>query len=148
MRLPHTVAALLVATTVASGCAAPQLSAQRQREDMAWYAQDSVGFARTVTDAVDQAFVAGNEKSALLARAAILAHHAKEQKALAQADGANAAGGSEASTLTLADLRARNDALHQERMTLEREWDVWQVQQGVKKADATELIYDRRQPGC
>ena len=148
MRLPHTVAALLVATAVASGCTAPQLSAQRQREDMAWFAQDSAGFARTVTTAVDQAFVPGNDKSALLARAAILAHHAKEQKALAEADVATAAGGTDASARALADLQARGEALRQERIVLEREWDVWQVQHGVKKADATEMVYDRRLPDC
>ena len=140
----------------------PQATPQQQRENLAWSAEDTRSFARYVGDFVMnhesktyQGAAAG--KSALLARAEILQHHAEAQAqrvAALELDGST----NSASALrnlkdlkTLKDLKARNDGLRRERAALDHEWDVWQVQLGIKKAEDTELSYIPESPddaGC
>lgn len=126
------------------GCASMQPSPQQQqRADLAWRAEDTRNFARFVGEFVTNHQPvadggAGPDKSALLARAEILQQHAQvqaERVAGFVADGSRAAG------ITIQDLQARDDGLRRERSALNHEWDVWQVQLGIKRAADTELSY-------
>lgn len=137
-------AALLIATVIA-GCSAPQATVQAQRERLAWAASDTAAQARLVDEYVGKSFVATSEKSAILARSAILATHAADLSR--RIAGFNDDGSKQAAS-TLVDLQARADGLAEERRALEREWDIWQVQQGLKTAGDARFIYQPRDPDC
>jgi len=144
-RLSIAASSLLAFAMLANlgGCASMQATPQPQRADLAWRAEDTRNFARFVGEFVRNhqpvtAGGAGPDKSALLARAEILQQHAQvqaERVAEFVADGSRAAG------TTLQDLQARDDGLRRERAALNHEWDVWQVQLGIKQAADTELSY-------
>ena len=150
--MPRTrTTALLASILLASfaGCATTppaKPTVQAQRENLAWVASDTAAQARLVDEFVAKSFSpAGPDKAALLARSAILATHAAEQsKRVAEFKD----DGTEASARALQDLQARAEGLAEERRALEREWDIWQVQQGLKTAGDVRLIYQPRGPGC
>ncbi|MEY4821287.1 MAG: hypothetical protein RLY72_939 [Planctomycetota bacterium] len=126
------------AGTTVVGCTAIQSTPQQQRENLAWSAEDTRIFARFVGEFVKNHQGAATDKTALLARAEILLQHAQTQAAQVKSFEAD---GSRKSGVTLKDLQARNDGLRRERSELNHEWDVWQVQIGIKKAEDTELSY-------
>ncbi len=126
------------AGTTVVGCTAIQSTPQQQRENLAWSAEDTRSFARFVGEFVKNHQGASTDKAALLARAEILLQHAQTQAAQVKSFEAD---GSRKSGVTLKDLQARNDGLRRERSELNHEWDVWQVQIGIKKAEDTELSY-------
>lgn len=130
---------------VITGCTAPQPSVQAQRERLAWSAGDTAAQARLVDEYVGKSFVATSEKSAILARSAILATHATD---LSRRIAEFKDDGSQAAASTLIDLQARADGLAEERRALEREWDIWQVQQGLKTAGDARFIYQPKGPDC
>ncbi len=144
------------ATTQATTQIKPQATPQQQRENLAWSAEDTRSFARYVGDFVMnhesktyQGAAAG--KSALLARAEILQHHAEAQAQRVAALELDGSTNTASALRTLKDLKARNDGLRRERAALDHEWDVWQVQLGIKKAEDTELSYIPESPddaGC
>jgi hypothetical protein len=138
------IAALLLAPVIA-GCAAPQPTVQAQRERLAWSASDTAAQARLVDEYVGKSFVATSEKSAILARSAILATHATD---LSRRIAEFKDDGSQAAASMLIDLQARADGLAEERRALEREWDIWQVQQGLKTAGDARFIYQPKNPDC
>ncbi|MBM4100333.1 MAG: hypothetical protein FJ260_10370 [Planctomycetes bacterium] len=147
MRQTQNLILALLAPIVA-GCAATQPApqwVQAQRESPAWTASDTAPQARLVDEYVGKSFAAGTEKSALLARSAILATHAAEQsKRVAEFKD----DGTEESARSLQDPQARAEGLAEERRALQREWAIWQVQQGVRTVGDDTLIYQPRGPGC
>lgn len=135
-------------TTPATAHSKAQTTPQQQRENLAWSAEDTRNFARYVGEFVQNRESASADKSALLARAEILQQHAQAQ---AQRVAGLEFDGSPKSIIALKDLRARNDGLRHERAALNHEWDVWQVQLGIKQAEDTELSYTPELPddgGC
>lgn len=148
--MPRTDATTLTGLLLASlaGCAATQPAqptVKTQCEALAWAASDTAAQARLVDEFVGKSFVAGPDKATLLARSAILATHAAAQsKRVAEFKD----DGSEASARALADLQARAEGLAEECRALQREWEIWQVQQGLKPAGDVGLIYQPRGPGC
>jgi len=136
--------ALLLAPVIA-GCAAPQPTVQAQRERLAWTATDTAAQARLVDEYVGKSFVATSEKSAMLARSAILATHAAD---LSRRIAEFKDDGSARAASTLVDLQARAEGLAEERRALEREWDIWQVQQGLKTAGDARFIYQPKDNDC
>jgi hypothetical protein len=157
--LPFAASLAGCGTTQTTSQTKPQATPQQQRENLAWSAEDTRSFARYVGD-----FVANHEsktyqgaaadKSALLARAEILQQHAQVQAqriAGLEFDGSPKSINALKDLNTLKDLKARNDGLRRERAALDHEWDVWQVQIGIKKAEDTELSYIPELPedaGC
>ena len=54
----------------------------------------------------------------------------------------------EASEFAIKDLAARAEGLWEERAALNRAWDLWQVQHGLKRAEDTDLVYRAVAGGC
>ena len=133
--------ALSLALAVSSlvGCATAPTKAPtvgRLKEDLGWSAQESVQFARFVRDFVERSEVPADGKPMLIARAAVLEQHAKTMlDRLDRYDATGMAG----RDIESADLTARLAAIRGERNSLEFEWNVWQVANGVKRAEDTEL---------
>ena len=81
----------------------------------------------------------------MVARAAVLEQHGKTLLThLAQYQASGLAG----SNIESADLTARIAAIRAERTSLEFEWNVWQVANGVKRAEDTELRLVMPQTDC
>lgn len=135
---------LFILATVA-GCATPQAAGKKSNPDFVWAANDTGNFARFAEDFVKRSQLPSEGASAILARAAILNHHAQMQEKLAQACKAK---GPSASASELNDLAARAAGLREERMALYHELTVWQVQHGFTKAEDTDLIYVQGNSDC
>ncbi len=108
------------------------------REAIAWSANDTLTFANFASEFVGHSPVPAESKSALLARAAMLAHHASKQSKRIEAYGAKDAS---AEPAELRDLQARDEGLRDERRDLASELSVWQVQHGLIRAEDTDLVY-------
>lgn len=112
---------------------------------IAWSANDTLTFANFTAEFVGHSAAPAESKSALLARAAMLAHHASKQSQRIEAFGAK---GSSAEPSDLKDLQARDEGLRNERRELASELSVWQVQHGLIRAEDTDLVYVPVEPGC
>ena len=134
---------LLVASM--TGCATTKVSSQVNRDNVAWAADDTSIFAKFVEDFVKNAPVPAGDKSAMLARASILAKHSQQQAQLAEAIKSK---GSKATESEMLDLQARAVGLREERTALDRELRVWQVQHGLLKPEDIGLIYVQSNGGC
>ena len=116
----------------------PEKRAALLRDDMLWRASSSRDFAGLVQTYISREFVDAASRTHLNAMALVLAAHAQ---AMAAEIHAYKADDSETSRRTLELLRARSDALRDERIALEREWNIWQVEHGLKKAEDVELLF-------
>ncbi len=105
-------------------------------EDLVHQAKDTEIFARFVGDFVERHSALASEKTAILARASIVAHQADRQAAKAAAYVNH---DTEESARELRGLRLRAVRLGEERVVLEREFGVWQVEQGVIRAEDLDL---------
>jgi hypothetical protein len=139
---PLLLTTALLSSAAVVGCASTQATPQQRRENLAWSAEDTRNFARFVGEFVRNREGASADNPALLARAEILRQHAEDQsRRVAAYQVACETGAPQGSEATLDDLQRRNEGLRRERAALNHEWDVWQVQIGVKKAEDTELSY-------
>ncbi|MFO0783484.1 MAG: hypothetical protein U0636_07355 [Phycisphaerales bacterium] len=108
------------------------------RDDMLWRAGSARDFAGLVQTYINREFVDAAARTHLNAMALVVAAHAQVMAAEINAFKAD---DSEASRRAMELLRARSDALRDERIALEREWNVWQVEHGLKKAEDVELLF-------
>lgn len=108
-------------------------------EDLVHQAKDTEIFARFVGDFVERHSALASEKTAILARASIVAHQADRQAAKAAKAAAYVNHDTEESARELRGLRLRAVRLGEERVVLEREFGVWQVEQGVIRAEDLDL---------
>ncbi len=113
---------------------------ERQRANMGWSAEVTLQCARFVKDLAQRSWVAPSEKQEIIARAAILVQHAQtHMKTLA----AYVPNDSKEARATLQLLVDQSAGLEDERITLEREWAIWQVQYNGLKPEETDLIFHR-----
>lgn len=130
---------LLASVLLCSGCAAtgrPAPTVQELRSTLTATAMESAQFAAFVRDFVERSLVEQSGKPLLIARASMLEQHAKAM--LDQPGQADARQVPER-RMESATITARLTALRAERATLEQEWTIWQVANGVKRAEDTEL---------
>lgn len=121
---------------------------ERKRTNMAWSAEITLQCARFVKDLAQRSWVAPSEKQEIIARAAILVQHAQTHMKAVAAYVPNDSKESRNAMLLLVDQSA---GLESERITLEREWAVWQVQYNGLKPEETDLIFSRtpgNDPDC
>lgn len=132
---------LLVAAALLGGCAAdPEMDRLMETLPVAATCGSAADLAVWLERDLDAASaVPESEKTELRARARILAAHGR---ALADAVERYDPAGKRNPSITMNNLRARQEALDEEHRMVFREWGVWQVAHGRRKAEEVSEIFD------